>query len=156
MSKIIWNTDVDALGCPGEIVNEDGQAILIQTDWEYPPTAQTFGWSLKQVQKCPCCGKITIVSDDDDCCCASDSSECRVRSFEECEHDGTDGTVACEDCGVTAGDFISAAGDWLRDNDGAEADDPGYFNQDPPGDDDLEVEEDSDPLSSDSCANPGE
>ncbi len=31
------------------------------------------------------------------------------------------------ECGVTAGEFIAAAGEWLRDNGGVTADDPGYF-----------------------------
>jgi len=31
-------------------------------------------------------------------------------------------------CGVQAGEFISAAGEWLRENDGVTADDPGYFD----------------------------
>lgn len=32
---------------------------------------------------------------------------------ERCEHRGTDGTIACPECGRTAGDFISAASAWL-------------------------------------------
>lgn len=105
MGTITWNTDVNASGCPGEIVNDDGRTLLIQTDWDYPGVAQTFGWTLREVQK---------LQDD----------------YEEtpiCEHDSTDGTVDCKQCGCTASDFISAARDWLVDNDGAEADDPGYF-----------------------------
>jgi len=35
--------------------------------------------------------------------------------------------MKCLSCGRTASDFITAAGDWLRDNAGAEAEDPGYF-----------------------------
>lgn len=46
---------------------------------------------------------------------------------EPCDHDGTDGTVDCPECGCTVSEFLSAAYDWLRDNDGATADDPGYF-----------------------------
>lgn len=45
----------------------------------------------------------------------------------KCSHSGTDGTVPCKDCGLTASDFITAAYDWLSDNEGAKAEDPGYF-----------------------------
>jgi hypothetical protein len=27
------------------IVSDDGQELLIQSDWDYPATAMTFGWS---------------------------------------------------------------------------------------------------------------
>ena len=42
--EITWNTDVNAPCCPGEIVAEDGRTVLIQTDWDYPGFAITFGW----------------------------------------------------------------------------------------------------------------
>lgn len=32
---------------------------------------------------------------------------------ERCQHRGTDGTVDCPDCGLTASQFIQAASDWL-------------------------------------------
>jgi hypothetical protein len=32
---------------------------------------------------------------------------------ERCRHFGTDGTVACNECGKTASEFISAAAEWL-------------------------------------------
>jgi hypothetical protein len=44
-----------------------------------------------------------------------------------CEHANTDGTVDCPKCGVKASQFIQEARQWLDDNDGAEAEDPGYF-----------------------------
>jgi hypothetical protein len=53
--------------------------------------------------------------------------ECGDLVGKRCEHTGTDGTIACPDCGIGAGEFIAAAGEWLADNDGAETDDPGYF-----------------------------
>ncbi len=93
---IMWNTDVNAPSCPGEIVDESGQTRLIQTDLDWPGIASTFGWSTREVQH-------------------------------KCKHAATDGTVDCEDCGMAASDFILAAGDWLRDNHGATAEDPGYF-----------------------------
>ena len=99
---IMWNTDVNAPCCPGEIVDQEtGKTVLVQTDWDYPGVASTFGWSLRDVQQ----------PDRD----------------EPCNHDRIDGTVDCEDCGLTASDFIGAAEEWLSDNDGVEADDPGYF-----------------------------
>jgi len=99
---ITWNTDVNAPCCPGEIVAEDGRTVLVQTDWDWPGVASTFGWSIRNL----------------------------VPDGQACDHNGTDGTVDCPECGITAADFISAAGEWLRDNNGATADDPGYFQDD--------------------------
>ena len=106
---ITWNTDVNAPCCPGEIIGpryRDDQTgrwtndrILIQTDWDFPATAETFGWSTRNVQVCPEC---------------------------TCDHNGTDGTVDCK-CGITVGQFIDAAREWHDNNDGATAEDPGYF-----------------------------
>lgn len=45
-----------------------------------------------------------------------------------CRHEGTDGTVACPWCGKTATEFITEAYNFLADNDGAEVEDPGYFD----------------------------
>ena len=42
-------------------------------------------------------------------------------------HDGTDGTVTCRECGRTAGEMIASAAEFLRDHDGEEFEDPGYF-----------------------------
>jgi hypothetical protein len=81
-------------------VSDDGQTVLVQTDWDFPATAETFGWSTRNVQVCPEC---------------------------DCDHNGTDGTVDCPDCGIKAGDFIDAAREWLDNNDGVTAEDPGYF-----------------------------
>jgi hypothetical protein len=78
--------------------NEDN-TILIQVDWDYPGIAQSFGWSLTAVQK----------------------------DGEQCDHSGTDGTITCPECGLTPTDFISAASEWLYENEGIIADDPGYF-----------------------------
>lgn len=124
---ITWNTDVNAPGCPGEIVGPNGQTRLIQTDWDYCGTASSFGWSVQQVQMCPACGERGVKTDcDHEFQCTND--ECRVHLFEPCDH-GTDGTVDCRKCGIKNHHFISAAGDWLSENDGAEAEDPGYFTE---------------------------
>lgn len=82
----------------GKKVRRKVPSILIQTDWEHPSIASTFGWSIRDVQ-------------------------CNTR----CDHRHTDGTVDCPDCGLSAGEFISAAAEWLDDNIGETADDPGYF-----------------------------
>ena len=89
----------DAPGCY-KITDAEGHDVLIQTDWDYPAVANTFGWNICYVQ-----------GDGD----------------AECDHRCTDGTVDCPDCGVTASAFIEAARQFLDDNDGAEAEDPGYF-----------------------------
>lgn len=100
-NKIVWNTEVNA-PCVGEIVAANGETRLVQSDWDYPGVASTFGWD------------ITSVQNDDE---------------HVCEHRGTDGTVDCKECGLSASDFIAAAGNWLSDNDGATAEDPGYFGE---------------------------
>ena len=110
--KITWNTDVNAPGCPGEIVAEDGRTLLIQTDWDYPGVASTFGWDMMDVQHWP------------------EESELAKATFQPCQHESTVRTGACKECGMQAGDFISAAGAWLRENNGATCDDPGYFDND--------------------------
>ena len=151
--KITINTEVNAPCCPCEIVAESGESILVQTDWEYPPFASTFGWCLRDVgptledvaelwedvahnleyefkiaehramlewNQSP----ISIPFDDVD----SILAEIKTAILQHnCQHDGTDGTVDCDDCGLTAGDFIESAGEWLEANDGATVADPGYF-----------------------------
>ena len=129
---ITWNTDVNAPCCPGEIVNGDGRTLLIQLDWDYPATASSFGWWLGSVQRCKC-GRLDTApiwidrqgKEVDDTSDRWQCAECGEIN-DTCDHDSTDGTVDCG-CGVTALDFITTAGEWLRNNDGATADDPGYF-----------------------------
>lgn len=95
--------DSNPVGAPGGcylIVADDGRERFIQTDWDYPGVASSFGWSISSVFD---------------------------KHVIPCDHSHTDGTVACPDCGLTPSDFISAAREWLDENDGATADDPGYF-----------------------------
>ena len=188
---ILWNTDVDARCCPGEILElgpdgkETGRSVLIQTDWDYPSVASSFGWSLTSVQAArrdaqferfsitlpreaidDChhqgdCGPdveawATDIDRPDDCTPEALAAELREYGAwddaeladdsanweriiwiaagnlkeEPCEHDGTEGTVDCE-CGVTVAEFLSAAYDWLVNNDGLTAEDPGYFLEQP-------------------------
>jgi hypothetical protein len=118
---ITWNTDVNAPCCPGEIVNDDGRTLLVQSDWDYPGTASSFGWSLQQVQRCAQCDEICETAPD------GHAYHCDTLAG-ECRHEFTDGTVVCPDCGVTEAEFIAAAGAWLREHDGATVHDPGYFD----------------------------
>lgn len=88
--------------CCLKIVAEDGRDMLVQTDWDWPGIARTFGWNMADVQVPP--------------------------NPDPCEHSHTDGTIDCPECGCKAGIFIAAARQWLDDNDGATAEDPGYFD----------------------------
>lgn len=80
------------------VETNDGRSVFVQSDWEYPGIASTFGWSPSQV------------------------------AHSSCPHDSTDGTVACRACGIKAEKFIAHAYDFLCENEGAIADDPGYFD----------------------------
>ena len=88
-----------------QILAEDGQDRLIQTDWDLPGLATTFGWDIKTVP----------------------TPEAKKFGDWLCLHESTDGTVDCEECGQKVSTFIEAAQDWLDENIGAEVDDPGYF-----------------------------
>ena len=102
--QITWKRATNAPGCAGLIVAEDGREVLVQTDWDYPSVAQAFGWNMRDVQ-------------------VMNAHYYGVP----CSHPETDGTVPCSECGLTQSTFIREAGDWLRDNYGAMAEDPGYF-----------------------------
>lgn len=69
------------------IANNDGEVEYIQSDWNYPATARTFGWNIRGVH----------------------SRNCQRK-------DSTDGTVDCASCGRTASEFIQAAGNYLDRN----------------------------------------
>jgi hypothetical protein len=97
------------------IVNDDGRDILVQADTDYPGVASSFGWYIGTVPASPRAVQYVALGE-----------------FRACvaEHDGTDGTIDCRACGTTAAEFIAAARDYLADNVGATADDPGYFLED--------------------------
>lgn len=126
---ITWNTDINAPCCLGEIVNEDGRSLLVQTDWDYPGVAKAFGWSLRAIQRCPKC---RAVLGEGDLMCQACYHDLAKEPDPICAHPGTDGTIDCPDCGLSAGAFIGAAAEWLASHDGAIADDPGYFEEDSP------------------------
>ena len=88
--KITFEKPTNAPGC-FLIRAEDGRTELIQSDWDFPSLAQTFGWSLSMVQ-------------------------IPKRGREMCFHGSTDGTIKCSECDVGASRFITAAKRWLYDN----------------------------------------
>lgn len=67
------------------------ETVLVQSDWDYPSVAQSFGF-----------GGL--------CTCGS-----------------SDGTVDCPCASI--GQHMRAAVEWLDDNIGVQADDPGYFEK---------------------------
>lgn len=77
------------------------EGTLVQTDWDFPAVAQDLGWSLLRVQ----------VGKDGKPVHLKKVS--RSHSKVNCQHSGTDGTVKCPGCGLTASDFISAAAEFL-------------------------------------------
>lgn len=149
--KISINTDINAPCCPCEIVNEDGRSLLVQTDWDFPGYASTFGWSVKDVQRanpredfdftaqcgilvCKECGNpfYPMEVEEDECPdCLGQCEKIKGVSF-PCDHSGTDGTIDCPVCGVVVMDFINSAREFLENNDGATVEDPGYFEGDTP------------------------
>lgn len=98
--------------------------MLIQTDWDFPSVAGSFGWSTRHVQKCDRCGHASAGHSN---IAVKYCRDCNANVGNTCYHSGTDGTVKCSECGLQASDFILAARNWIDDNDGAEAEDPGYF-----------------------------
>lgn len=106
MSKIILDADTsDCPGCICKVLNHnESRSILVQEDHQSPGVASSFGWNIRDVQP-QNYGYYGIT----------------------CHHENTDGTVDCEHCGVKASTFIAAATEWINENDGCEAEDPGYF-----------------------------
>jgi hypothetical protein len=81
---------------------DEANTVLVQIDYDFPSVARNLGWSMDSIQVPG------------------------LKPF--CHHESTDGTIDCS-CGVKAIDFINAARQWINENDGAIADDPGYFNE---------------------------
>lgn len=80
----------------GRGYGREGQ--LVQTDWDYPSTARDLGWNMRRVQVIGRSGAVRIY---------------QRAPIAGCDHRGTDGTVDCPDCGITASQFIQAAGEYL-------------------------------------------
>jgi len=66
--------------------------VLVQSDWDFPRAARMIGWNMKRVQP----GKVL-----------------KRAPKNGCNHNGTDGTIACPQCGVTNSEFINAAAYYL-------------------------------------------
>ena len=86
----------------GTYLTDDKHSLLVQTDWDFPGLAESFGWSLRSVQW-------------------------PIEDSDHCDHDSTDGTIACPDCGMPVSRFIGAAQEYLDDNNGKIVEDAGYF-----------------------------
>lgn len=80
--------------------NHGKNGTLVQSDWDYPATARDLGWNMRRVQPGKP-GKPARILDR------------APNRGKGCDHSGTDGTITCPDCGVTASDFIAAAGAYL-------------------------------------------
>lgn len=73
------------------------EGTLVQTDWDFPATAEGLGWSLRRVQHSN--GRTRFLKR-------------RPPEGKGCAHRHTDGTITCE-CGVTASEFIRSASEYL-------------------------------------------
>lgn len=135
------------------IVAEDGQDLLIQSDWDYPGTASSFGWSPCMCQKehenakefdytspgyeCSNCNVALTPAEAEqrqiDTLWGPDAirkplcPHCGEEVTEICQHECTDGTVDCKVCGMKTTDFLVNASDWLDAHIGDQVEDPGYF-----------------------------
>lgn len=119
--------------CCIKLESEDGsKSVLIQTDWDWPGVASNFGFLLHSVQKCDRCHLIStrlvnvVVKYCRHCPDAVGNIGTNVAGAHVCDHYGTDGTIDCVECGVKAGDFISAARVFIDEHDGATCENPGY------------------------------
>lgn len=102
-----------ARGIPGYLVHKVDEetgcylpddSVLVQTDYDYPGIARSFGWDMQE-------------------------SQVMQSGYygQKCQHHSTDGTVKCDSCGLTPSTFISDAAEYLDNNLGKITDDPGYF-----------------------------
>lgn len=87
--------------------------VLIQSDWDYPAVASKMGFFSDEIDE-------TYVLD-------KPKRKLKKRkgfnkSYENCSHDGTDGTVTCPDCGKTVQEFINQAYDFIQENQDTEFD----------------------------------
>ena len=112
----------NAHGLPS-IQADNGQSRLIQTDWDYPGIANTFGWDKRSIQACPTCKQLLNVAPRSGMFACHN---CGDKVSLICQHDATDGTINCH-CELTAGHFITSARQWIDDHDRATTEDPGYF-----------------------------
>ena len=81
-----------------EFASGKEKTALIQSDWDYPSFAQAIGWNIRNVQIQNAC----------------------LYGAAPCKHSGTDGTVTCPDCGLTATTFIREAAEYIDGQVGSE------------------------------------
>lgn len=79
---------------------ETGETFYVQSDWDLPGLAMTWGWTPSHLVN--------------------------QETAPDCTHGNTDGTIDCV-CGLTKTDFIMSAQKWLEDHEGELAEDQGYF-----------------------------
>ena len=105
----------------------DGRSVLVQTDWDYPSTAESFGFSLSSIrpQRCGICQEQE--SESPAWSGTHRYGPVEHGEFRPCDHSETDGTIVCASCGLETGAMISAAAEFLDEHAGSTADDPGYF-----------------------------
>lgn len=108
--------------CCIKLESDEGKSVLFQTDWDFPSLAGNFGFCLGSVQICRKCKRILTVQPD---CHSFACHDCNDKVGQCCDHSGTDGTIDCP-CGVKAGQFISAAREFLDEHDGEQCENPGY------------------------------
>jgi len=87
---------------------DEANTVLVQTDWDYPALASTFGWRAGNTGR-----------EDPDTW--EDLPDCQCWQH-------TDGTVDCPACGKTAAEFITEAAEFL-DSCSDFVEDPGYFEE---------------------------
>lgn len=108
--------------------------LLVQTDWDFPGVATSFGWSVADV--------IPTLPDGfqdwrDGGAGFAKKEVAAFKRFEKrwfpgeydaplCSHEGTDGTIKCPGCKLEPSVFIASARKWLEESDGAIAENPGY------------------------------
>lgn len=89
---------------------DDGRSVYFQTDLDFPPLARNLGWN----------GALTLEAIPDN----EDSTEATRKLA--CQHESTDGTIACPNCSARPSEFIAAAVAWLDEHDGEDFEDTGY------------------------------
>ena len=101
---------VEPYGCY-RVESDDGRSVFIQSDWDRPSLAASFGWSVRRVRGFR----------------RKEVEGLLYATKKSCAHDGTDGTIPCPDCRCPIDRFIESATEWLDARDGKRINDPGYF-----------------------------
>jgi hypothetical protein len=110
--KITLDTNPSDAPCCIKLIAEDGSDMIIQTDYDWPGIASSFGWSTRH-----CNGKSTLTFRSD----SNVEDMCNGTPY-------TDGTVDCPRCNKPAREFIQEAREYIDDHDGDSIEDPGYYD----------------------------